>query len=105
MANSLLEFIRVNRSLMEKLFEIIEPVIEKKVEIEQNPFKDKTIVLTGTMSVSRGIVKKELEALGAKVSGSVSKKTDYLIYGEDAGSKYDKAVSLDVICLTEDQMK
>ncbi|MGB3750531.1 MAG: NAD-dependent DNA ligase LigA [Arcobacteraceae bacterium] len=105
MANSLLEFIRVNRSLMEKLFEIIEPVIEEKVEIDENPFKDKTIVLTGTMSVSRGVVKKELEILGAKVSGSVSKKTDYLIYGEDAGSKYDKAISLDVTCLTETQMK
>jgi len=105
MANSLLEFIRVNRALMEKLFEIIQPTIEKKVEIDENPFKDKTIVLTGTMSVSRGIVKKELEALGAKVSGSVSKKTDYLIYGEDAGSKYDKAVSLEVKTLTEDDMR
>jgi len=104
MANSLLEFIRVNRSLMEKLFKIIEPTIEEKVEIEQNPFKDKTVVLTGTMSVSRGIIKKELEALGAKVSGSVSKKTNYLIYGEDAGSKYDKAISLEVTCLTENQM-
>ena len=105
MANSLLEFIRVNRTLMEKLFEIIEPIIEEKVEIDENPFKDKTIVLTGTMSVSRGVVKKELEALGAKVSGSVSKKTDYLVYGEDAGSKYDKAVSLDVKTLTEKEMK
>ena len=50
-------------------------------------------------------MKKELEALGAKVSGSVSKKTDFLIYGEDAGSKYDKAVSLDVKTLTEEEMK
>ena len=73
--------------------------------VEENPFKDKTVVLTGTMSVSRGIVKKELEALGAKVAGSVSKKTDFLIYGEDAGSKYDKAVSLGVVTLTEDEMK
>ena len=105
MANSLLEFIRVNRNLMEKLFEIIEPIIDEKVAVEENPFKDKTIVLTGSMSMSRGIVKKELEALGAKVSGSVSKKTDYLIYGEDAGSKYDKAVSLDVATLTEDEME
>jgi DNA ligase (NAD+) len=105
MANSLLEFIRVNRNLMEKLFEIIEPIIENKVEVDENPFKDKTVVLTGSMSVSRGIVKKELELLGAKVSGSVSKKTDYLIYGEDAGSKYDQAVSLDVKILTEDEMK
>ncbi|MGK0255844.1 MAG: DNA ligase (NAD+) [Arcobacteraceae bacterium] len=105
MANSLLEFIRVNRNLMEKLFEIIEPIITEKIVVDENPFKDKTVVLTGTMSMSRGIVKKELEALGAKVSGSVSKKTDYLIYGEDAGSKYDKAINLDVTTLTEDEMK
>jgi len=105
MANSLLEFIRVNKSLMEKLFEIIEPTIEEKIEITENPFKDTTVVLTGTMSVSRGIIKKELELLGAKVSGSVSKKTDYLIYGSDAGSKYDKAVSLEVKTLSEKEMK
>jgi len=104
MANSLLEFIRVNRDLMEKLFEIIQPIIEQRVEVDENPFKDTTVVLTGTMSVSRGVVKKELEALGAKVAGSVSKKTDYLIYGADAGSKYDKAVSLEVKTLTEDEM-
>jgi len=105
MANSLLEFIRVNKNLIEKLFEIIEPIVEEKIIVDENPFKDKTVVLTGTMTVSRGIVKKELESLGAKVSGSVSKKTDFLIYGEDAGSKYDKAVSLDVKTLTEEEMK
>ena len=105
MANSMLEFIRVNRNLIEKLFEIIEPLVEEKIEVLQNPFKDKIVVLTGTMSVSRGIVKKELELLGAKVQASVSKKTDYLIYGEDAGSKYDKAVTLDVTTLSEDEMR
>ncbi|MEA2017246.1 MAG: NAD-dependent DNA ligase LigA [Campylobacterota bacterium] len=105
MANSMLEFIRVNRDLIEKLFEIIEPIVEEKIEVFENQFKDKTVVLTGSMSVSRGIVKKELESLGAKVSGSVSKKTDYLIYGEDAGSKYDKAVTLNITTLTENEMR
>ncbi len=104
MALSLLEFIRVNRELIEKLFLIIKPIVEQKIEAEENIFKDKTIVLTGTMSQSRGVIKKELELLGAKVSGSVSKKTDYLIYGEDAGSKYDKAISLGVKVLTEVEM-
>jgi len=105
MANSLLEFIRVNRAVMEKLFVIIEPEIEEKVEAVENPFKDKTVVLTGTMSESRGNIKKMLEALGAKVAGSVSKKTDYLVYGEDAGSKYTKAVGLGVETLTEEVMR
>ena len=105
MANSFLEFVRVNREIIEKLIEIIQPQIQEKIEAVENPFKDKTIVLTGTMSVSRGIVKKELEALGAKVSGSVSKKTDFLVYGEDAGSKYDKATTLGVTTLTEEQMR
>lgn len=105
MANSLLEFIRVNRDVMEKLFAIIQPTVLLKKVVEENPFKDKTIVLTGTMSVSRGLIKEELENLGAKVSGSVSKKTDYVIYGEDAGSKYDKAVSLGVKTLTEVEYK
>lgn len=105
MAQSLLEFIRVNRAVIEKLFDIIQPTVQEKQVVEENPFKDKTIVLTGTMSESRGIIKEKLESLGAKVSGSVSKKTDYLIYGEDAGSKYDKAVTLGVTTLSEDEMR
>ena len=102
MANSLIEFISVNKNLIEKLFKIIQPIITQKIKIKENKFKNKTVVLTGTMSVSRGIIKKELELLGAKVAGSVSQKTDYLIYGKDAGSKYDKAVTLNVTTLTED---
>jgi len=105
MANSLLEFMRVNHDFVLKLFETIQPTVEKKVEAEENPFKGKTVVLTGTMSESRGKIKEMLETLGAKVSGSVSKKTDYVIYGEDAGSKLDKAESLGVATLTEDEMK
>ena len=105
MANSLLEFMRVNREFVLKLFEAINPTVQEKVEAIENPFKDKTVVLTGTMSVSRGIVKEMLENLGAKVSGSVSKKTDFLIYGEDAGSKLTKAQKLEVKTLTEDEMR
>ncbi len=56
------------------------------------------------MSISRGDIKTMLENLGAKVASSVSKKTDYVIYGEDAGSKYDKAIELNVKVLTEDEM-
>lgn len=105
MAKSFVEFMHINKELVLKLLDIIEPKVEEKVEIAENHFKGKTVVLTGTMSRSRGVIKKELEALGAKVSSSVSKKTDYLIYGEDAGSKYDKAIDLKVATITEEQMQ
>ena len=106
MAASVLEFVRVNREHIEKLRRILRPKApEKKVEAADNPFKGKTVVLTGTMSRPRPQIKAELEALGAKVSGSVSKKTDYVVYGEEAGSKYDKAVALGVTTLTEEEMR
>ncbi len=104
MANSLLEFMRVNREKVLKLFEIIQPTVERKKEAADNPFKGKTVVLTGTMSRPRGEIKAMLEMLGAKVSGSVSKKTNFVIYGEEAGSKLTKAESLGVTTLTEDEM-
>ena len=106
MAESLLEFVRVNRETILKLEEILHPKEpEQKAEVKENLFKGKTVVLTGTMSQSRGKIKEMLEELGAKISSSVSKKTDYLIYGEDAGSKYDKALSLGVKTLREDEMR
>jgi len=106
MAESFLEFLRVNHETVSKLVEVLQPVApEQQEEAQENPFKGKTVVLTGTMSESRGKIKENLEALGAKVSGSVSKKTDFVIYGEDAGSKYDKALSLGVATLNEDEMQ
>ncbi len=105
MANSLLEFIRVNKDKIIKLKEIINPKNPEKKSTKENPFLNKTIVLTGTMSKPRNEIKKMLEDLGAKVTSSVSKKTDFVIYGEDAGSKYDKAISLGVKTLTEKEME
>lgn len=104
MANSFLEFFRVNREFVLKLFDILKPKVTIKEEAKDNPFKNKTVVITGTMSKSRDEIKLFLEDLGAKVSSSVSKKTDFLIYGEDAGSKYDKAIELGIKILTEDEM-
>jgi len=56
------------------------------------------------MSKPRSEIKAFLESMGAKVTNTVSKKTDYVIYGEDAGSKYEKAKSLGVALLTEEEM-
>jgi DNA ligase (NAD+) len=106
MAESVLEFVRVNAETIVKLQTILEPLEPvQREEAKENPFKGKTVVLTGTMSESRGAIKEMLESLGAKVSGSISKKTDFLIYGEDAGSKYDKAEKLGVKTLTENEMR
>lgn len=66
------------------------------------PLHGKTFVLTGTLpNLSREEAKEKIEALGGKVSGSVSKKTDYVIVGADPGSKYDKALSLGIPVLDE----
>ena len=70
-----------------------------------SPFEGKTVVVTGTLSVERKEFQALLEAAGAKASGSVSAKTDYLVAGESAGSKLAKAQSLGVAVLTEDQAR
>lgn len=73
-------------------------------DIPDNPFKDKTVVLTGKLEhYTRSEFTKRLQALGAKVTGSVSKKTNYVIYGQDAGSKYNKAEQLGIPLLTEEE--
>jgi DNA ligase (NAD+) len=64
-----------------------------------------TFVITGTLSsMSRDEAKQKLMALGAKVSGSVSKKTTYVVYGDAAGSKYEKALQLGVKTLNEEEL-
>src|SRR6185369_3463616 len=68
------------------------------------PFSGKTFVLTGTLPVlKREEAAARIEALGGKVSGSVSKKTDYLLAGEDAGSKLDKARTLGIKIIDEEE--
>jgi DNA ligase (NAD+) len=69
---------------------------------DETPLSGKTFVLTGTLaSLTREEAAEKLEALGAKVTGSVSKKTDYVVVGEDPGSKADKAKQLEVTMIGE----
>jgi DNA ligase (NAD+) len=76
-----------------------------KVEDLDTPFAGKTVVLTGKLSIlTRNDAKEKLERLGAKVTGSVSKNTDMLIAGEDAGSKLDKAKKLGIDVWDEQQL-
>lgn len=73
-------------------------------EVSENLFKDKTVVLTGTLTqMGRNEAKALLQQLGAKVSGSVSSKTDFVIAGDAAGSKLAKAQELNIPVLTEDE--
>lgn len=68
------------------------------------PLLGKTIVITGTLSRPRDDIKQRLEALGAKVTGSVSRKTNYLLAGDEAGSKLDKAQALGVSVIDEQRL-
>ncbi|WP_457564355.1 NAD-dependent DNA ligase LigA [Caminibacter sp.] len=104
MVKSIAEYIKVNRDKIEKLIELIQPTNPKKEEVKESPFSGKTVVLTGTMSKPRSEIKELLESLGAHVTNSVSKKTDYLIVGEDPGSKLEKAKKLGVEILPEEKM-
>lgn len=79
------------------------PTVEEKI-VGDNPFNGKTVVLTGTLSqMGRTEAKARLQELGAKVSGSVSAKTDFVIAGDAAGSKLSKAQELGVTVLSEEQ--
>lgn len=102
MANSLIDFLQVNRVEILALIDIVKPVA-KKTEIKQSVFSGKTVVITGTLSKSRDEFKAELESMGAKISSSVSKKTDFVLAGNEAGSKLEKANELGVRVIDESE--
>ncbi len=104
-AESIYRFFREkhNREVIDKLLAagIRWPAVRRREE-GSLPLAGKTFVLTGTLSsMTREEAKEKLEALGAKVSGSVSKKTSYVVVGADPGSKYDKALQLGIPVLDE----
>ncbi len=108
-ANNILEFFTSDNikveidKLLSKGIKIKKPDIDQTKEISSE-FNGKTVVLTGGMEkFTRNEAKERLLSLGAKVTGSVSKNTDYVVYGKDPGSKYDKALALDIKTLTEEE--
>jgi len=105
MCESYIEFMQINKDKIDTLLEYVNLIYPNKKQIQDNPFANKTVVLTGTMSKARGEIKAMLEDLGAKVTNSVSKKTDFVIYGKDAGSKLTKAQNLGVKTIIEEEME
>jgi len=104
MAKSFVEFMDINRQLVCELIDTISPIVDEFVEVTDNRFKDKTVVLTGTMAKSRNEIKQKLENMGAKVGSAVSSSTDFLIIGEKVGSKLKKASKLGIEVLTYDNI-
>lgn len=83
----------------------VNPKYEEQ-EVTESLFKGKTVVVTGSLEdYTRISIKEKFESLGAKVSGSVSKKTDYVLAGEEAGSKLKKAEELGIKVISEKEFK
>lgn len=97
----------------EKVLETIQELLDlgiapkySEIKIVENPFEGKTVVATGSLNnYSRTEIKEKLESLGAKVAGSVSKKTDFVIAGESAGSKLIKAQELGIKVISEEKFE
>jgi DNA ligase (NAD+) len=93
-----------NQAILDALADELEIEAAAAPAASDSPVAGKTVVFTGTLTtMSRGEAKARAEALGAKVAGSVSKKTDYVVVGADAGSKARKAAELGVATLEEQE--
>lgn len=106
-AESVVEFFKDedNKKLLEKLHDF--GVIPQSADSEKvsDKFKNLTFVITGTLSKPRSDYEAIIKSMGGKVSSSVSKKTSYVLCGENPGSKFDKATSLGVIIIDENSFK
>lgn len=130
MAISFYEFCKNNYDFIMELMQIVQPKLsttihknailqgdftqgnsvqnngqENHTSPSKSRFYQKTCVITGTFSISRDTLKEKLEALGAKVTSSVSTKTDFVIAGENAGSKLQKAQELGITIIGNDSLQ
>lgn len=106
-AQAVIDFVH-NEKDRELVLELIANGVEvkkpKEISVDNSKIESKVFVVTGVLSkYSRNEVKELIENNGAKVSGSVSKKTDYLLCGENAGSKLEKAKELGIKIINEDE--
>jgi DNA ligase (NAD+) len=104
MAGRIVEFFAEphNAANLDRLLSYMRELTAPERPVEGGALDGKTFVFTGGLdSMSRGDARKRVEALGAKATGSVSKKTDYVVAGTDPGSKLDKAESLGLTVLDE----
>ena len=92
-----------NRDLITRLLQA--GISFKAREVKLSKLQDKVFVITGSLqAISRDEAKDRLLSLGAKISSSVSKNTDYVVVGDKPGSKYDKAKQLNLNCIDEDEL-
>jgi DNA ligase (NAD+) len=94
-----------NLDTLEKLTAYLTITDAETASASSSPLAGKTIVFTGTLSMARPEAKARAESLGAKVTESVSKKTDYVVVGAEAGSKATKAAELGLTILTEQDFR
>lgn len=108
-AKSIVTFFRQqhNREVIDKLLaagvRCPQPTGRRDASNHNHIFADKTVALSGALTMPRSAAKRMLQAVGAQVTGNVSKKTDYVVAGENAGSKVEQAENLQITVLDEQQ--
>lgn len=106
-AQAILTFVNepTNQRIVKKMFQAgVTPTPEKVEKVIESPFTGKTVVFTGALkSMSRDEAQRLVESLGGHAASSVSRKTDFVVVGENPGSKYQKALSLGIKILTEEE--
>ena len=108
-AQSVVAFFREphNRNMLDRLLSAgVDPIpLQPAALPPDSTFAGKTVVFTGTLGMPRSEAKRLVENAGGKVSGSVSRKTDFVVVGEDPGSKLDRARELGIQVLTEEEFR